>query len=253
MSSVWRNANGRRCDVFDPAGKAPNVTVAAQQTHDIVDTLDARRHASMVPSRWPSGNVRFSRSVTARNSIKRTPAHSAFHDFLVSARECNARKSTINVRGDGVRIDAIIDRPMRLANAQHMQSSRLRSLRKRMRALASWCPNDGGQDKRTGTRAVASVCLHMSWRGTQVRWQRAVQVRAPRSTLELARAVYAGMRWPLPALAECARPTKIDFALVSRLYPRVPFAGLIGRGRPILHSTAAACTDGRVSLTDERG
>lgn len=78
-------------------------------------------------------------------------------------------------------------------------------------------PKAREQVKRTGTRAVASVCLHMSWRGTQVRWQRAAQVRALRSTLELARAVYAGVRWPLPALAECARPTKIDFALDSRL------------------------------------
>lgn len=78
-------------------------------------------------------------------------------------------------------------------------------------------PKAREQDKRTGTRAVASVCLHMSWRGTQVWWQRAAQVRAPRSTLELARAVYAGVRWPLPAPAQCARPTKIDFALVSRL------------------------------------
>jgi hypothetical protein len=77
--------------------------------------------------------------------------------------------------------------------------------------------NGGEQDKRAGTRRSTSPCLHMSWRGTQVRRQRAARVRATRPTLELARAVYARVRWPLPALAECARPTKIDFAFVSRL------------------------------------
>jgi hypothetical protein len=38
-----------------------------------------------------------------------------------------------------------------------------------------------------------------------------------------------------------------------RLWHSLPSAGLIERNRPIWTAAAAACIDGRVSLTDERG
>ena len=143
VRTIWRDAKCRGCDAFERAGLALGVGVEAQQLHDVVDSLDAPRDASAVSSRSPSGNFRFSQNGMARNSIKRAPAHSVFHDSFVSAPAGNAPISTANARGDDVSIGASIDRQMPSANAKRMQSSRRRSLRERMRALAFRRPNDG--------------------------------------------------------------------------------------------------------------